>query len=160
MLRIVEETVKAVTPHILGIEAVEGMPEPDPRASVDFMNEWLAKSIPEFGILNTIVFLALNLYSLVRKWHTFPRLEHGTQADLMEGLYKAKGIVPLEFLTLLASPAITSYYSRVDVQELLGFDVTALREEARQREVTRDGGPLPPRDTAAGSENATGEEKE
>lgn len=160
MLRIVEETVKAVTPLMLGVETVEGMPAPDPGDTIAFLNDWLEKSIPEFGTLNTVVYLALNLYSLVRKGHTFPRLEYGKQADLMEELYKAKGVIALEFMMLLATPAVTSYYSRVDVQELLGFDITALREEAKQREVTRDGGPLPPRDAAAGAENAPREEKE
>jgi hypothetical protein len=145
MLRIVEETVRAVTPHILGVEGAEGMPEPDPENAVAFLEEWLQKSIPEYGLLNNAVFLAFNLYSLVRKGHTFPRLEHTAQADLMESLYRMKGLVPYEFLLLLSTPSVTSYYTRIDVQELLGFDITGLREEAKMREVTREGGPLPPK---------------
>jgi hypothetical protein len=160
MLRIVEETARAVTPHILGVEGVEGMPAPDPEATVAFLDEWLQKSIPEYGLLNNAVFLVFNLYSLVRKGHTFPRLKQGAQADLMEGLYKMKGLIPYEFLLLLSTPAVTSYYTRIDVQELLGFDIIALREEAKNREVTRDGGPLPPKGADTGSENAPGEDGE
>jgi hypothetical protein len=157
MLRIIEETVRAVTPHVLGVEGVEGMPEPNPEDAVAFLDEWLQKSVPEYGLLNNAVFLAFNLYSLVRKGHTFPRLEAKVQADLMESLYRMKGLIPFEFLLLLSTPSVTSYYTRIDVQELLGFDITGLREEARKREVTRDGGPLPPKETATGSENAPGE---
>jgi hypothetical protein len=158
MLRIVSETVRAVTPHILGVEGVEGMPAPDTEDAVTFLDDWLQKSIPEYGLLNNAVFLAFNLYSLIRKAHTFPRLNQRAQADLMESLYRMKGLIPSEFLLLLSTPSITSYYTRIDVQELLGFDITALREEARKREVTRDGGPLPPKETAAGSENSPGED--
>jgi len=158
MLRIVEETVRSVTPHVLGVEGIEGMPQPDPEEAVAFLDEWLDRSIPEYGILNTVVFVALNLYSLVRKGRTFPRLDYGAQARLMEGLFKAKGVVAQEFQLLLATPSVTSYYCRVDVQEALGFDITGLREEAKQREVTRDGGPLPPKGEAAASKDETGEE--
>jgi hypothetical protein len=158
MLRIVEETVRSVTPHVLGIEGVEGMPPSDPEDAVSFLGEWLDRSIPEYGTLNTAVFLLLNLYSLVRKGRTFPRLDTEAQARLMEGIFKTRGLIALEFQLLLSTPAVSSYYARVDVQEALGFDITALREEAKEREVTRDGGPLPPKEDAAASETGAGED--
>jgi hypothetical protein len=157
VLRIVEETVRSITPHVLGTDAVEEFPEADPQASVEFFSEWLGKGIPEFRIITNIAFLALNAYSLARKGRLFPRLDRGTQANLLERLYKAKGILANQFLYFLASPAVSSYYSRIDVQKLLGFDIDGLKEESERRLVTRDGGPLPPRDSAVESSSGEGE---
>ena len=157
MLRIVEDTVRSITPHILGVGAVEELPEADPQASVDFMNGWLEKGIPEFRILTNIAFLTLNLYSLIKKGRLFPRLDQGAQAELMENLYEAKGMLAYQLLYFISSPAMSSYYSRIDVQKLLGFDIAALKEESERRLVTRDGGPLPPRDSAAESSSGEGE---
>lgn len=148
MLRIVEDTVRAITPHVLGVDAVKEMPEADPQASVDFLNDWLEKGISEYRIMTSVAFLALNAYSLLRKGRLFPGLDHDAQADLLERLYKAKGIIAYQFLYLLANPAVSSYYSRMDVQRLLGFDIAALKEESNKRLVTREGGPLPPKSPA------------
>jgi hypothetical protein len=146
MLRIVRETVMAVTPHVLGVEAVDGLPSADPRASVDFLEDWLDKGIPEFRVISTAAFLALSLYSIIKRGHTFPRLDHSRQAELLERLYRAKGMLAYQFLYFLATPAVNAYYSRVDVQKVLGFDIPALKQEAEMRLVTRDGGPLQPRE--------------
>jgi hypothetical protein len=155
VLRIVEDTVRSITPHILGVGAVEELPEADPQASVDFMNGWLEKGIPEFRILTNIAFLTLNLYSLIKKGRLFPRLDQGAQAELMENLYEAKGMLAYQLLYFISNPVVSSYYSRIDVQKLLGFDIAALKEESERRLVTREGGPLPPRDSAA--ESTSGE---
>jgi hypothetical protein len=148
MLRIVEETVRAVTPHVLGVEAVEELPDADPQASVDFLRDWIEAGIPEFGALTTFAFLALNAYSLVREGRLFPSLGFDSQARLMKRLHRAKGALAYQFLYFLGSPAVSAYYSRVDVQVRLGFDIPALKEESERRIVTRSGGPLPPRDAA------------
>ena len=157
MLRIVEDTVRSITPHILGVGAVEGLPTADPEDSVEFLSGWLEKGIPEFRILTNIAFLTLNLYSLVKKGRTFPRLDHGTQAEFLERLYEGKGTLAFLFLYFLSSPALGSYYSRIDVQRLLGFDIEGLKEESERRLVTREGGSLPPRDSAAESTSGEGE---
>ena len=157
MLRIVKDTVRSITPHVLGVDAVEEFPEADPQASVDFMNGWLEKGIPEFRIVTNIAFLGLNLYSFIRKGRLFPRLDNSKQAELLERLYNAKGGLAHQFLYFLANPAVSSYYSRIDVQRLLGFDIDSLKEESERRLVTREGGPLPPRDTAAESPAGEGE---
>lgn len=148
MLQIVEETVRAITPHVLGVDAVGELPGADLQASVDFLADWHEKGIPEFRVVSNLAFLTLNLYSLVRKGRLFPRLDYGSQAALLERLYRAKGALAYQFLYFLATPAVSAYYSRVDVQGLLGFDIQALKEESERRLVTRDGGPLPPRGAA------------
>ena len=148
LLRIVEETVKAVTPHVLGIGAVEEFPDADPQASVDFLGDWHEKGIPEFRVVSTIAFLLLNLCSLVVKARLFPRLDYDSQAALFGRLCESKNRLADRFLYFLAMPAVSAYYARIDVQALLGFDIPALKEESERRLVTRDGGPLPPRDAA------------
>ncbi|MBK5093986.1 MAG: hypothetical protein JJE48_10800 [Actinobacteria bacterium] len=157
MLRIVEETVRSITPHVLGVDAVEELPEADPQASVDFLSGWLEKGIPEFQIVTNTAFLALNLYSFIKKGRLFPQLDNSKQAELLERLYDAKGVLAHQFLYFLANPAVSSYYSRIDVQKMLGFDIDTLKEESERRLVTREGGPLPPRDTAAESPADEGE---
>jgi len=157
VLRIVEDTVRSITPHILGVGAVDELPEADPQASVDFMSGWLEKGIPEFLIVTNMAFLALNLYSLIKKGRLFPRLDQGAQAELLENIYEAKGMLAYQLLYFISNPAVSSYYSRIDVQKLLGFDIAALKEESERRLVTRDGGPLPPRDSAAESTPGEGE---
>jgi hypothetical protein len=147
LLRIVEETVRAVTPHVLGVDAFDDLPEADPQGSVDFLAGWLEKGIPEFGIISAAAFLALNLYSLFMKGRLFPRLDYPSQSRLLDRLFRAKGIIPYQLSYFLASPAVSAYYSRVDVQQVLGFDIPALKEESERRVVTRTGAPLPPRDT-------------
>jgi NAD-dependent DNA ligase len=149
VLGIVEETIRAITPHVLGLDAVEELPEADPQATVDYINDWFEKGIPEYRLLTNFAFLQLNLYSLIRKGRLFPRLDYQSQARLMESLAKAKGVLVNEFLYLIGIPAVNSYYSRVDVQKLLGFDIVALKEESELRSVTRNGGPLPPKDAPA-----------
>src|SRR5450756_2031313 len=67
MLQIVEETVRAITPHVLGVDAVGELPGADLQASVDFLADWHEKGIPEFRVVSNLAFLTLNLYSLVRK---------------------------------------------------------------------------------------------
>ena len=156
MLRIVEDTVRSITPHILGVDAVEELPQADPEDSVEFVSEWLKVGIPEFRILTNIAFLTLNLYSLVRKGRPFPSLDHGTQAELFERLYKRKGMLSYQFLYFLAVPAMGSYCSRIDVQKLLGFDIEGLKEESEKRLVTRDGSSLPPKGSAEESSSAGG----
>jgi hypothetical protein len=157
VLRIVEDTVRSITPHILGVGEVDELPEADPEDSVEFVSRWLEAGIPEFRIINNIAFLTLNLYSMVKKGRPFPRLDHGTQAELLERLYAEKGTLAFLFLYFLSSPALGSYYSRIDVQKLLGFDIEGLKEESERRLVTRDGGPLPPRESAAESTSGEGE---
>ena len=149
MLRIVEETVEAITPHVLGCDYFEELPDPDPRASAEFLERWTDRGIPEFGAVSTLAFLALNAYSFLRTGRLFPRLDRDSQARLLERLYRAKGMLAYQFLYFLSTPAVNAYYSRIDVQLLLGFDIAALKEESERRLVTRDGGPLPPRDAAS-----------
>jgi len=157
VLRIVEDTVRSITPHILGVGEVDELPDADPQASVDFMVEWLEKGIPEFLLVTDIAFLAINLYSLIKKGRLFPRLDQGAQAELLENLYEAKGMLSYQLLYFIATPVVSSYYSRIDVQKLLGFDIAALKEESERRLVTRDGGSLPPRDSATESTPGEGE---
>jgi len=146
MLRIVEESIRAVTPHVLGVDAEMELPEADPQQSVDFMREWTDVGIPEFGAVTSLAFLLLNVYSLVRKRRMFHRLDREAQAELMHRLFRAKGVPMFALLYFIANPAVSAYYSRVDVQVALGFDIPALIEESRSRLVTRDGPPPPPRD--------------
>jgi hypothetical protein len=156
VLRIVEETLKAVTPHILGVDPVDEFPSADPQASVDFLNDWFEMGIPEFRTATISCFLALNLYSLLRKGHLFPQLDSSVQAELLESLYGARGLPAYAFFYLLETPVLSAYYSRADVQRRLGFDVVALKEESEQRQVTRSG-ELPPKDGADDKSSAEGE---
>jgi len=91
MLQIVDETVRAITPHVLGVDAVGELPGPDLQASVDFLADWHQKGIPEFRVVSNLAFLTLNLYSLARKGRLFPRLDYSSQAALLERLYRARG---------------------------------------------------------------------
>ncbi len=138
-MRIVEESVRAVTPHVLGTGAIEDLPEAVPRDSTDLLSDWFESSIPEFQAATTLAFLSLNLYCLMRKGRTFPRLDHGAQAAVMGRVFGMKSAIAFLFVYLLSTPAVTAYYSREDVQAVLGFDIAALKEEAGKRVVTRRG---------------------
>lgn len=151
MLRIVEESLKAVTPHLLGAGAVDWLPDPDPQESVDFLADWLESGISEFRVLTTLAFLTLNLCSLATERHLFPNLGPEARERLIERLFKRRGLLSFLFAYLLGSPAISAYYSRVDVQVKLGFDIPALREEAKLRGVTRGEEALPDKETGAGT---------
>lgn len=147
MLRIVEDTVRAITPHILGTFAVPELPEPDPQASVDLLQEWLDKGLPEFGTVTTFALLALNLYSLANHALTFPKLNYRAQAALMERLFKRKGMMAYGFSYIVSLPVVGAYYARIDVQKMLGFDTEALKEESEKRVATRTGS-LPEKEPA------------
>ena len=157
LLNIVMESAKAITPHILGVDAVDELPEADPRASVEVLEEWRESGIPEFHMITTLAVIVLNLYSLVRRGHLFPRLDFGSQAALLERLFDSKSRLVGRLLFFLATPVVTAYYSRVDVQVLLGFDIPALEEESERRRVTRNGGPLPEKNTAPGEAGPSSE---
>lgn len=139
MLRVVEKSVRAITPHVLGTGAIEGFPEAVPRDSTDLLDDWFESSIPEFQALTTLAFLALNLYCLIWKGRTFPRLDHVAQAGITDRVFGMKSVIAFPFVYLLSTPAVTAYYSREDVQAVLGFDIGALKEEAAKRVVTRRG---------------------
>lgn len=155
MLRIVEDTLRAITPHVISAEAVEDLPEADPQASVDFLNEWFEMGIPEFKSVATIMFLCLNLYALLRKGHLYPRLDADAQAYVMRSLFKVGGLVGYAFFYLLATPVVSAYYARTDVQKVLGFDIEALKEESEKRQVSRTG-ELPPKEAAPGASTGKG----
>ncbi len=147
MLRIVEESVKAVTPHLLGTGAVDWLPDADPQDSLDFLRDWSRSGIDEFTLVTTVAFLALNAYSLLKTGRLFPSLGFEDREHLMKGLFRLKGALGFLLGYFLGSPAINAYYSRVDVQVALGFDIPALKEEAERRQVTRGGEPLGPRES-------------
>jgi hypothetical protein len=149
LLRLVEETLRAITPHVISAEAVEDLPEADPQSSVDFLNEWVEMGIPEFRSVATLMFLCLNLYALLRKGHLYPRLDENAQAEVMQSLFKVGGLVGYVFFYLLATPVVSAYYSRADVQKVLGFDIEALKEESEKRQVSRTGD-LPAKEDAPG----------
>ena len=155
MLRIVEDTLRAITPHVIGAEAVEDLPEADPQASVDFLKEWVEMGMREFGSVATLMFLCLNLYALLRKGHLYPRLDADAQADVMQSLFKVRGLVGYAFFYLLATPVVSAYYSRADVQKVLGFDIEALKEESDKRQVSRTG-ELPPKEATPGASTGKG----
>jgi hypothetical protein len=137
MLRIIEDTLRAVTPHVLGVDAVDWLPECDPQESVDFLREWTQVGIPEFGHITTLALFFLNLYSLVSMHRLFPNLDFRSQDRLMQTLFALKGMLGFLFSYFLGTAAVSTYYSRVDVQVALGFDIPSLKEEAERRHVTR-----------------------
>jgi hypothetical protein len=155
LLRLVEETLRAITPHVISAEAVEDLPEADPQSSVDFLNEWVEMGIPEFRSVATLMFFCLNLYALLRKGHLYPRLNDEAQAAVMESLFSVGGLVGYVFFYLLATPVVSAYYSRADVQKVLGFDIEALKEESEKRLVSRNGD-LPPKEAAPGASPTEG----
>ncbi len=156
MRRLVEETVRSITPHVIPVEADEDWPAADPEESVRFLDDWTARGIPEFSALTAVVFYAFNLYALLATGRTFPRLGFEEQARLMDRLYRMKGPLAFLFLYFLTGPTKNAYFSRVDVQVLLGFDVPSLLEEARLRRVSRSGAALPERQKAQGGEGEEG----
>jgi hypothetical protein len=97
----------------------------------------------------TLMFLCLNLYALLRKGHLYPRLDENAQAEVMQSLFKVGGLVGYVFFYLLATPVVSAYYSRADVQKVLGFDIEALKEESEKRQVSRTGD-LPAKEDAPG----------
>lgn len=153
MRRIVKETLRAVTPHVIPAEPGDGWPEADPAEAVEFLDEWFEKGIPEFSTLTTAAFCLLNVCSLVFAGRTFPRLGFDRQAVLMRRLYRLKGPLAFLFLYFLTAPVVNSYFSRVDVQVKLGFDIPSLLEESRLRRVTRGNTALPGKDPAAPAGN-------
>jgi len=149
VLRIIEDTVRAMTPHVLGTNTFPDLPVPDPEASVELLRDWLEKGIPEFGTVTTAALLALNLYSLVNNGRTLPDCNFRAQASLLERLFKRKGSLTYGFFYIVSMPIVGAYYARDDVQKTLGFDVVALKEEAERRVVSR---------TASLPKNEPGEE--
>jgi len=151
MLKIIEKSIEAVTPHVLGLEAVGNFPEADCRDSIAFQEELFETGVLEFRAATMFAFLALNLFSLLKKGRTFPRLEASAQSEIIERVFSSGSKKILGVAQLLSLAAATAYYSREDVQKLLGFDVAALKEETELRHVSRYGKPLPPK----GSDEAT-----
>lgn len=145
MLRVVEKSVLAITPHVVGSSFVAEFPEPDPQESLDFLHQSVEAGMPEFSVLTSIAFLALNLFSLVTRRRLFPALSFGDQAAVVNRLFRSGGLVSYPLVYFLSFPAVSAYYSRVDVNVLLGFDIPALKEESEKRSVARNGPPLPER---------------
>jgi hypothetical protein len=143
----IEQTLRSLTPHVIGVDPTLGLPQPNPADSVAFMYEWFEKGIPEYRLLTSAALFLLNLYSLLGTGRGFSRLGYRKQAELLEPLLKSRGLIPFLALFALSSPAVNAYYSRTDVQKALGFDVEALKAEANLRAVTRSSEPLPSRDT-------------
>lgn len=136
--RLVDETVKELTPYILGIEGREGLPRPDPDDTLEFTRTLRSRIFPEIHILGKSVYLLFNLYALFRTGRLFPYLDRDGQSALLEGLFNSGNRLVLSLLNLLTFPFFAAYYSRPDVQKLLGFDIVALKEESRLREVSRE----------------------
>ncbi|MBM3958143.1 MAG: hypothetical protein FJ313_08850 [Gemmatimonadetes bacterium] len=156
MLRIVKETVAAVTPHVLGTGALEGLPEADPAASVEVLGRWGERGIPEFQALTALAVLALNLYALVKRGRLFHRLGFESRAALVERLCTSGSRFAGRLLFFIATPVVTAYFSRVDVQVALGFDIPSLREEAVLRRVTRNGDLQPQGESPGECSGSTG----
>jgi len=155
MLRIVEETIEAATPHFLGVDALGGLPEPDPGRSVEYLRIVCEKGIADISLVMSLMFVLLNLYTLLLKRHTFPHLDYDTQSDLMERLFDVNIGVLKGLFQIMSTPIVMAYYCRADVQKALGFDIVALKEESNLRRVTREGGPLPPKTGAAAADDNT-----
>lgn len=152
MSRIVDETIEALTPHVLGVDELEGFPPAKPADTLDFTRSLREKIFPELRLFGTLLYLVFNLYSMLVKGHTFPRLGYQEQSELVEPVLSSRNKIIAIVVRLLSYPYFSAYYSRPDVQKMLGFDIVALKEESKLRSVSREGGPLPPKTPEAGPE--------
>ncbi len=119
------------------IEPVEGLPPADPEDVVEFSREFLRAGTPAFRIIYYAMTLALQGLSLTTRGKSVYTLPPDEADEFIQSLYYHRISALSAIPTILGTPIYMSHYNREDVQALLGFDITARREEAAVREVMR-----------------------
>lgn len=122
----------------------EGLPDIDPKAQIDFIEEYFRAGAPELTPLILVCNLALRALALPMKGRPFSRLTLEEKQDLVNRISASRNPFLRGITYLLGLPVFMSYYRREEVSVPLGFDPKALKEEANLRAVTRDRD-LPPK---------------
>jgi hypothetical protein len=122
----------------------EGLPDIDPDAQIEFIDEYFRAGAPELTPLFFLCNLALRALAPIMKRKPFSRLTLEEKQDLVNRISASRNPLMRGITYLLGLPVFMSYYRRYDVSVPLGFDPKALKEEANLRAVTRDRD-LPPK---------------
>lgn len=113
------------------------LPAADSGEIADFCKEFIYSGTPAFRMLYFAMILLLQALCRLRTGRSIYSLRPPEAEEFLESLYSSRLILLNAVPTLLSMPFNMAYYGRDDVQEALGFEVRALREEALQREVVR-----------------------
>lgn len=113
------------------------LPAADSEETADFCREFIYSGTPAFRILYFAMILLLQALCRLRTGRSIYSLRPPETEEFLESLYSSRMILLNAVPTLLSMPFNMAYYGRDDVQEALGFEVRALREEALRREVAR-----------------------
>ncbi len=113
------------------------LPAADPDEVAAFCREFISSGTPAFRLLYLAMTLFLEALCRLRFRRSLYSLRPAEAEEFLESLYSSRSLLLNAAPTLLSTPLYLAYYGRDDVQEALGFEVRALREEALRREVVR-----------------------
>jgi len=113
------------------------LPAPDPDEVADFCREFIYHGTPAFRAVYFAMILLLQALCRLRCRRSIYALRPPEAEEFLESLYSSRVLLLSSVPTLLSMPLHLAYYGRDEVQEALGFEVGALREEALKREVAR-----------------------
>ncbi len=114
-----------------------GQPEVDLEQVSAFSREFLSSGTPAFRLLYFTLILVLEGLCMLRLRRPLQSLALEQARDFLESIYSSRTSLLKAVPLLLSAPFYLAHYGREDVQEALGFPVSALQEEAAKREVTR-----------------------
>ena len=130
-----ERRLKLLAPVLMTIPP--GLPELEAEEASLYVRRFLDAGSPVLRFLYRLAILVLQAQCLLRRRRSLYSLSLEEARDFLESLYESRkpamGAAPL----FLSMPLYMAYYGRDEVQERLGFPVSELRREARQREVHR-----------------------
>lgn len=129
------ERVRRLAPVL--IEPVEGLPEVDPDQVAEFSREFLGAGTPAFRIIFYAMVLLLQGLCLAMRGKSLYALPPDEADEFIQSLYSSRLSALSAVPAILATPIYMAHYNRDDIQAPLGFDISALREEAAAREVKR-----------------------
>ena len=127
----------------------QGLPPIDPAGQIAFIEEYFAAGAPEIGTVFRVCNLALRALCPLLKGKLFSRLDAEERADLINRVTASRNPLLRGVGVMLGLPALMSYYRRPEVAAPLGFDSSALKQEANLRVVARDRD-LPPKEVGTG----------
>lgn len=119
------------------ITEVEGMPHADPEDVAAFGWSFIQAGTPAFRAAFMAMVLVLEGLCLITRRKSLYSLEREERDEFVQSLYSSRFSLLSAIPTLVGTPIYMGHYGREDLQERLGFDVRALREEAAMRGVER-----------------------
>ncbi|RJP34354.1 MAG: hypothetical protein C4536_02940 [Actinobacteria bacterium] len=119
------------------IEPVEDLPPADPEQVVEFSREFLRAGTPAFRVIFYAMIFVLQAICLLVRGKSVYSLPPEEADEFIQSLYNHRFTALSTIPTILGTPMYMAHYNRDDIQEPLGFDIAAMREEAAAREVQR-----------------------